>query len=112
MQEINAIIKSATLSTADHGCLSSYVHVEMACGGQGFGGYVLYLPEDWKNHNRRGFAGHWVARIMEVAGVEEWSKIIGRPVRVRREDSNSRIKAIGHIIKDIWFIPEEEMVAK
>ena len=42
----NAIITNITLSTADHGCLSSFIHLDYGdSSGQGFGGYVLFAPK-------------------------------------------------------------------
>ena len=43
---------------------------------------------------------------MEVAEVETFSDLAGRSIRVEIE--NGLIKAIGHIVKDDWFRPEED----
>lgn len=46
---------------------------------------------------------------MQVADVSEWMKVVGKTVRVKKEKEwNGKILGIGHIVKDIWFIPSEE----
>jgi hypothetical protein len=99
----NAIIKSAELSSDDHGCLTAWIHLEYGCRGQGFGGYALYLPSSWEHHEIKSFAGHFIWRVMEVCGVTKWSQLPGKTVRVKAE--LAKVHAIGHIIKNDWFEP-------
>lgn len=103
----NAIITSAEITNDDHGLLSSWVYLDYGGSVQGFGGYALYLPESFKNHQRdAGYAGHWMWRVMQVAGVTKWSDLPGKTVRVRC--SWSKVHAIGHIVKDDWFDPSKD----
>lgn len=101
----NATIEEVSLSSADHGLLSSFVHLDYGDGGhQGFGGYALYNPR-YKD-SQGNYAGHWIWRVMEVAGVTDWNKLKGRNVRAVIE--NGVVVSIGHITKDIWFNVKQE----
>lgn len=100
----NAIIENAEITISDHGVLSAWVTLDYGGSGQGFGGYSLYLPKSFKHHNIDSPAGHFIFRTLEIAGVENWSKLKGKTIRVKCEQS--KIHAIGHIIKDDWFSPK------
>lgn len=98
----NAIIKSATLTNDDHGLLSAWVYLDYGGSGQGFGGYALYLPTSFSHHSPApNYAGHFIWRVMEVAGVSKWEDLAGKTVRAKCE--HSRVHALGHIVKDDWF---------
>jgi hypothetical protein len=96
----NAIITSVGMGNGDHGVLSAWLHLDYGDAGQGFGGYVLYAPHSASN---KDYTGLWIWRCLEVAGVDDWDSLKGRPIRARHEPS--RVHAIGHILKDIWFEP-------
>lgn len=104
----NAVIESARLTTDDHNLLSMWLSLDYGGTGQGFGGYSLYLPSSFKHHNLCGpnYAGHFIWRVMEIAGVTDWAKLPGKTIRVRAE--HSKVHAIGHIVKDDWFNPSED----
>ncbi len=102
----NAIIKSASLTTDDHGLLSSWLTLDYGGAGQGFGGYALYLPKSFTHHGLLSHAGHWIWRVMEIAGVTNWNDLPGKTIRVL--GTNSHVEAIGHIVKNDWFDPAKD----
>ena len=57
MIEQNAVIEDVSISSADHGVLSAWVFLKYLVGGQGFGGYALYLPDDLTHSaNQKNYA--------------------------------------------------------
>lgn len=106
----NAIIESAYFDT-ERG-LSAWLTLDYGGTGQGFGGYMLYLPKSWTNHKsgmQANYAGHFIYRCLEIADVTDWAKLKGRTIRVKCE--HSKVHAIGHIVKDDWFDPTADFEA-
>ena len=107
MEEKNAIIESVSIDDGDRGLLTAWLHLNYGGSGQGFGGFNLYLSKDHSHFTNKGdFAGHFIFRCMEIAGVTKWQDIKGKTVRVRAD--HGRVEAIGHIVKDDWFNPSED----
>lgn len=107
----NAIIESISIDDAERGMLTAWLHLKLQDGfNQGFGGYDLYLPKSYKNHDILSHAGHFIFRCMEVAGVSKWSDLKGKTIRIKHDKTGlgANIIAIGHIIKDDWFNPSED----
>lgn len=110
METRNAIIKSTKITNDDHGLLSAWLMLDYGGSSQGFGGHTLYLPKSFNNHaGQVNIAGHFIWRVLEVAGVTEWGQLVGKTIRVR--GTNGGIEAIGHIINDDWFVPGDEFAA-
>ena len=105
--ERNAVIDYATLEIDDHGLLTAWIGLDYGDSGhQGFGGWGLYLPKSFTHHELKGIAGHFIFRVMEIAGVTKWDQLKGKTVRVRCTMSN--VQSIGHIVKNDWFDPSED----
>jgi hypothetical protein len=102
----NAIIESARIHVEDHGSLTVWLMLDYGGIGQGFGGYALYLPKSFKYHSRMSNAGHFIWRVLEVAGVTDWKDLVGKTIRVK--SSHCGISEIGHIVKDDWFNPRKD----
>ena len=107
----NAVVKNIRL-VKDHGCLSIWLDLDYGGSGQGFGGYVLDEPvkdADGKFIRRRGtaYGTEWILRLMDLFGVDDFSKIVGQSCRVYREEPRGSIMRIGHFLKDKWFDPAE-----
>ena len=105
METKNAIITSATIRT-DDGFLDASVCFDYGGSGQCFGGWTLYLPPTWRSHKVYSPAGHFIWRVMEIAGVSKWENLKGKTVRVLSD--HSHVEAIGHIVRDDWFYPRED----
>lgn len=105
----NAIIKNAELTIENHGLLTSWLSLDYGQYGiQSFGGYCLYnLISTPRNlHSGGAYAGMFIVRILEIAGVGKWSDLVGKTIRVDAE--HSKCHGIGHIVKDEWFYPKKE----
>lgn len=108
----NAVIKSARITKDDHNLLTVWLDLDYGGTGQGFGGYTLYLPESYSHHKdslKANYAGHFIWRVMEVAGAEHWDAVPGQTIRVKQEITG--VHAIGHIVKDDWFCPSKDFEA-
>ena len=104
----NAVITDARFDT-ERG-LTAWIYLDYGGSGQGFGGWLLYGPKGWKAHESHGnYAGHFIWRVLEIAGVDDWSKLRGKTIRARC--SWSKVEAIGHIVKDDWFDPAVDFAA-
>lgn len=90
----NAVITSVSLSI-ERDMLTGFVNLDFGDFQQGFGGCHL-------SNEPTPSAHVFIKRILQVADVEYWEKLKGRPVRVKLEPFGL-IRAIGHFIKDDWF---------
>lgn len=113
MSEIkNAIITAATIGIERGFMLDSWLHLDYGNSGRGFGGFCLHtLPKDGELYDADKtipVAGHWIMKVLQIAGVESWSDLSGKTIRVKIDGEMGKIVAIGHIVKDMWFNPRED----
>ena len=112
----NAVINSVRIGF-DRDCfLCVWVFVDHAGGGtQGFGGYVLGGTPDCKagdHANQRNLCADFIVGCLRAGDVETFDKLVGKAVRVMREDASwgASIIGIGHIIKDDrWYNARDRM---
>lgn len=112
----NARITRTKFGVEDHGILTATLSLDFGGSGAGWGGYALDSPvkdADGKFLRREGtdWGCEFLHRIMQTVGVSSWEDLPGTHIRVRRESDlwGAKILAIGHIIKDNWFMPEEDL---
>lgn len=105
----NASIESATFDIERGFILTGWLHLNFKGGSQGFGGYVLGGIGDalCADHaNQPNLMAIWLAGLLQAAGVEQFSGLPGKVIRIAKDDEYGTIKAIGHAIKDDhWFDP-------
>lgn len=101
----NAKISKVSITMADHGCLTFYVHL-VGVGWEGnLGGYVIghgqlgWNDDEFKSNSGLGLVA--LMRIMNVVDVDTWENLKGKYCRVIID--NQTIKGIGNIISDKWF---------
>lgn len=102
----NAQITDADLSMGDHGALTSTIVLDGGGWGVCYGGYCLgkgYLgaKDDYFKGSAAGLKS--IMMIMDTVGVEKFSELKGRYVRVATKGCGVSVKIIGNIIKDKWF---------
>ena len=98
----NAKITGTMLGFEDHGIFTFMVHCDGEFGSVGFGGYTVGNL-DSHVEDQTVFGPTLIARILKCADVEQWEKLIGRPVRVRLE--GNRCVDLGHFLKQDWVFP-------
>jgi hypothetical protein len=102
----NAVITEASITINGKGILDCWLTLDYGGSGQGFGGYALQLPKDWAHYSMLGPAGHFIYRVMEIAGVNDFDELTGKSIRV--DSDNSKVYRIGHIVNDDWFDPKAD----
>lgn len=104
LEIVNARITDAELSMADHGCLTMWLTLEGEGWGIGYGGYCLgkgYLGADTFEGSAKSL--EYIMRIMDTVGVERFSDLKGKYVRMVNPGLGGCADIIGNIIEDKWF---------
>ena len=111
----NGIIESADIVIERGFVLTCWITLTFDGSGQGFGGYVLggspfdYTSNAAKHQDQPNIAADFIGGVLSVAGVERFSDLRGKVVRVQRDEPFGKIIAIGHPVKDIWYRPDIRM---
>lgn len=113
----NAQIEDTRLGIEDHGIFNLTLVLkwdieEGSSTGQGFGGIL-----DNPNKERNGRIGtaygcEFIKRVLKTVGVRNWEDLKDKYVRIKHGDGYScghKIYAIGHIVENKWFCPEEDL---
>jgi hypothetical protein len=120
LEIVNARITSAKITFDRDIFLSCWLMLGYEGAGQGYGGYVLGgAPSESKNFsagdhaNQPNLAAHWIAHVMAIGEVTDFSNLTGKVIRVAKDSDkfNAKIVGIGHAIEDKWFFQEQEFAA-
>lgn len=104
----NVSIESTMLGREDHGIMSAMLMVSGDGWGCGFGGYAMDRYDEAKKARiGHAFGMEFIARVLDVVGVEKWEDLPGKHIRVETEGLGGGILRIGHITKNKWFDPKE-----
>jgi len=90
----NARVVSTFIGKEDHGIPTCSVRLDYGGSVQSFGGWDL-----------RHYGYAMIQGILDAVGAESWETLQGMHVRARCE--STKIYALGHIIEDRWYAPEE-----
>lgn len=114
IEMVNAIMRDPRIKLdADRPFLSVSVDLHYGEGGvQGFGGWMLGGAPGMRcgrHCEQPNLVADFIVRLLKIADVEEFSRMDGKVVRVKRSGfaSATKIHAIGHCVEDIWLDPEE-----
>ena len=106
----NAKIESTFLGVEDHGIFTASVGLSGDGWVCGFGGFAL---DRWSEKDKKRIAsaaaGLFIARVIEVLEAGSWEKLKGLHCRAKTEGLGGGILEIGHIVKDRWFNPKDEL---
>lgn len=104
-----AKITNVKLGKQDRGILTFGISLDIQDGwGTVYGGYALdeWVPELEKRvPTQAGF--ECITTIMDVIGVDEWSELVGQPIRIIDEGLGKPVITIGNLLKDKWFNLDE-----
>lgn len=103
-EKVNMKIVGTSITMADHGVVTFYLHLEGGSTGLSYGGYCIghgYLGA--KNFDGSGKGVEAIARIMDTVGVERWEDLKGQYVRVVSQGLGGTVTKIGNILSDKWF---------
>ncbi len=108
MEILNAKIESTRLGREDHGIMTIWLQLDFGDSShQGWGGYALDKHDGDARIPHVSLAKH-ITKILDTVGVDSWEDLNGEYIRIKRESGwNGKILAIGNLLKDEWFNPED-----
>jgi len=104
METFNARIISAYIKFERDVFITAGLVVGGDGWGQGFGGSLL-VNKHLGFNEKSGWGMEYISEIMETVGVEEWSELQGKYIRIKRKSIQDKIDSIGNIVEDKWFSP-------
>ena len=108
METKNAKIIDTMLGIEDHGILTCMLTLDYGGSAQGFGGWELdNFSKEFGRRIGTAFGMEFINLLLRTLEVSSWEELIGTHVRVKA--SHTDVHAIGHIIKDKWFIPRKHL---
>lgn len=90
---LNAKIEGYFLGKEDHGIFTGFIYLDYGGSKQGYGGYDL---------RRNNALYDWMMHVMEAAGVDDMTKLVGKHIRV--ESEGHKIHRIGPILGNEWLV--------
>ena len=80
IEQKNAIITDTSINI-ERDCLLIWLHLKYVASTQNFGGYVLFNKNIYDTNPSKlkhvgNYAGLFISRCMEIAGVIDWDDII------------------------------------
>jgi len=111
----NARITKTELGFNDIGIFTCTLDLDYGGSSQGFGQHCLASEhEKDKATYPFNYGANYIMRLLKAVGVDTWEQLKGTYVRVQREVGENgkiiwdgKIVAIGHIVEDKWFNPNE-----
>lgn len=105
IEVVNARIISAKL-TCEDGAMMFSIACQLPRGwSQVYTSPVLDEYDDrTKDRIGTAFGMELVRKMMTVAGVDEWGKLVGSHVRLKA--AHNQIHDVGHILEEIWLNPK------
>lgn len=109
----NGTIRSAEIRFSRGFILDCNIEIGFRVGVQVFGGYVLggnpfdAISKCAEHHRQGNYAADFIGGVMSVAGVNQFSELKGKVIRVKRHDEGGAIVAIGHAVEDRWYNPQK-----
>lgn len=102
----NARITHIDLSSEAHGCLSLKMVLDGGGWGCVYGGYKLgtagtYMKEESLSGSAAGL--ECIIRIMHTLGVDLFTELNGKYIRVATKGWGDSVNIIGNILNDKWF---------